>query len=313
MKLIDAIRNVKRPEGGYPSAYSAPIEECCEALGIQTLWNYDSALDERFKRYPIATWNCTDTHVGLYALYLDGAPVGITFQIARKSATDVKWLSEEIAKHVRDVLLSYGDIPTYDIINPDEFIDKNFAVAYVDQVTTDDGFYEDRPVKILIRYEGLGGFTTPVQHRREGRSYTESVPYEDPKSNCVLVQDGDEQRVIPIDEFRMAINVTEEEIVADLDVVEACQMMAGIRPNRMRDDDDFLAAGTGPLWEVRVQCDLGDSNYTDFEVRAETAEEAAVKAETVARRHADIYFDTSQSPEYHALRHDIHQMEEDPA
>jgi hypothetical protein len=79
--------------------------------------------------------------------------------------------------------------------------------------------------------------------------------------------------------------------VADLDLTEACQMMAGIRPKRMQDDEAFLLSGTGEMWEVRVCSDTDPNDYEEFEVRAESPLEAATKAETVARRNPDLYFD----------------------
>jgi len=78
-----------------------------------------------------------------------------------------------------------------------------------------------------------------------------------------------------------------------------------------KDDDDFLAAGEGELWHVWVISSHDDCNYVDFEVRAETEEEAAEKAETVARRNPDYYFEAVSPPTYHAERRNIERIEEE--
>lgn len=207
MKLIDAIRNVTRPATPDPWRHSAPLEEICEALGIQYDWNEPEELQSRLQSYPIFNWLCTDTHVGLNAIYLDGEPVGSSMQVARKNSMSVQWLSSEDARRVRDAILSYREEKTFDLILPDEMIGEDAGVAYVGQALTNEGFYQGRPVTALVWYDGLSSRSTEEKYRQPGRAYFEAVPYADEKSNCVLVQDGDEQRIIPIEEFRIALNV----------------------------------------------------------------------------------------------------------
>ena len=78
-----------------------------------------------------------------------------------------------------------------------------------------------------------------------------------------------------------------------------------------KDDDDLLAAGEGGLWHVRVISSHDECNYVDFEVRAETEEDAAEKAETVAQRNPERYFDTPSPPTYDADRDNIELIEEE--
>jgi hypothetical protein len=208
MKLIDAIRNVTRPATPDPWRHSAPLEEICEALGIQYDWNEPEELQSRLQSYPIFNWLCTDTHVGLNAIYLDGEPVGSSMQVARKNSTNVQWISAEAARRVRDAILSYREEKVFDLILPDEEIGDDAGVAYVGQALTSVGTYQGRPVKALVWYDGLSSRSTEEKYRQPGRAYFEAVPYADEKSNCVLVQDGDEQRIIPVEEFRIALNVS---------------------------------------------------------------------------------------------------------
>lgn len=104
MKLIDAISNVKRPiietwEN------DPPIEALCNELGVETVW--DEGLDQRIRKYPIVSWKCTDTQVGLYAIWMAGEPIAAYFQAYRRSEKRFYWISEEIADQVRNLLLSY--------------------------------------------------------------------------------------------------------------------------------------------------------------------------------------------------------------
>jgi hypothetical protein len=52
--------------------------------------------DARFKKYPVYTWVCTDTPVGIYAITLDGVLVAYTTQNARKNPVDVYYFSKLI-------------------------------------------------------------------------------------------------------------------------------------------------------------------------------------------------------------------------
>lgn len=204
MKLIDALRNVKRDDETFPEANEAPMEEICQSLGMEYDW-HDTESDKRIRSYGVLNWVCTDTHVGFNAIYVDGSLAGMTYQSARKSDVEVKWLSQEIAETTRRMIMSNRSTPEYDIINPDEEIDEFYTISFATELLTDDGFYEDRPVRVLIRF--YGHMTTPVQYRHEGRSYCVGTKYGDENHNTVLIQDGDEQRLIPIGELKLRINI----------------------------------------------------------------------------------------------------------
>lgn len=207
MKLIDAIKQVKRPAPGEKTYHYWPYDAVIAELGISDPYYPPEALEERLGCYPIFNWLCTDEHVGLDALYLDDEPVGCAYRSARKNGYEIKWLPG-CPEKVREVILSYAEGPdTFDFIDPEEEVGEFQTMAYTGQALTEHGFYEGRPVKALVWYDDIYRRSTPVEYRREGRAYTEGVPHEDPKANCVLVQDGDEQRVISIDDFMIPINV----------------------------------------------------------------------------------------------------------
>lgn len=203
MKLIDAILNVERPESESPWDFSTPINKIAANLGIEGFHDEPDELSARLKSYPVLNWYCTDTHVGLFAMYLDGEAVGCHYRNARKSDYEIEWISLELAEKTKAVIMSYiNNEIDVTLIDQNQDIGDDYGVSYVSQALTSDGLYEGRPVKALIWYDSYG-YNTPVKYRIKGRAYIMRVPSDDPKSNCVKIQDGKDQRIIPIKDFRM--------------------------------------------------------------------------------------------------------------
>ena len=119
MNLIEAIKRVERPEAKSSWSFSAPIERLCSDLSLQEMWDYDDELNRRLKAYPLFDWLCTDEMVGLYAIYLDGEPMGCYYRSGRKMGYEFYWLSPETADAVRQTLLQYrvNEEPTVALIN----------------------------------------------------------------------------------------------------------------------------------------------------------------------------------------------------
>lgn len=211
MRLIDAITNVTRPDDRAERyRYTAPSEPICEDLGITGMWYFPEEVDLVLKAFPIFNWICTDEHVGLDALWLGDEPVGCAFRPARKASYEIEWLSNEAADKVREFILSKAERPKYTLVNREQNIGEYFNVGFVTQALTHRGSFEARPVTALVWYDGLTSHSTPKQYRREGHPYVEAVPFKDVKSNCALVEfdDTKEQKVIPIEAFRLAFNLT---------------------------------------------------------------------------------------------------------
>ena len=55
-----------------------------------------SKLDKRFQQFPVYTWMCTDTMVGIYAIALDGTLVAYTTQEGRKCHTNMYYINREM-------------------------------------------------------------------------------------------------------------------------------------------------------------------------------------------------------------------------
>jgi hypothetical protein len=206
MKLIDAIRNVVILESKSPWDNHASLDEIAADFGIDHFYSAPDELNARIKAYPISSWLCTDTGVGINAIYFDGEPAGSSSKQARKDGLFVEWISQEIAMRVRDAIMEHVRQGSIAIIDPEEEIGDGFTVNFAGQAFTDDGRYQGRPVKALIWYSSIGDHT-PERARRAGRSYMVGVPYKDEKADHLLVQDGDEQRLIPFSEFIIPYSV----------------------------------------------------------------------------------------------------------
>ena len=76
MKIADAFKLVDTSK--HDNDFNHPdAEELGNAFGLYGV-DYDDVLE--IKEYPIYTWLCTDTIVGMYILVMDGKPIAITCQ-----------------------------------------------------------------------------------------------------------------------------------------------------------------------------------------------------------------------------------------
>jgi hypothetical protein len=80
-----------------------------EHLMTGTFLSWNEKFEERVKAAAINEWLCTDTMVGVYAIYLDGRFVALSFQSARKNDTTYYWNSTEDAKAMREFIRSLSD------------------------------------------------------------------------------------------------------------------------------------------------------------------------------------------------------------
>jgi hypothetical protein len=206
MKLIDAIRNVVILESKSPWDNHANVDEIASDFGIDNFYSVPDALNERIKAYPISSWLCTDTSVGINAIYFDGEPAGSSSKQYRKDSLFVEWISEDIAKRVREAILEHVDRGAIAVIDPEEDIGNGFTVDFAGQAFTDDGLYEGRPVKALIWYSSIGQHTAE-RYRRAGHSYCIGVSIKDEKADHLLVRDGDTERLIHFNEFIIPYSV----------------------------------------------------------------------------------------------------------
>jgi hypothetical protein len=105
MKLIDAITNVDRSN---ENTDWANLSDFSNELGL-SVYGFEPEFESRVKKHWLFKWLCTDTHVGLAVYYFDDEPLAVSFQPARKSDEEIKFVSKEIANKLRDFILSFED------------------------------------------------------------------------------------------------------------------------------------------------------------------------------------------------------------
>ncbi len=130
------------------------IETIGEDLNLDhnQLYDIDQEKNEFLRSTFIKEWMCTDTLVGVQAVFFKGEFVCLLKQDCRKCDKVVLgWTSQEKADLVREYLLSLieePDIAGVDIIDMDTDLGTGFSVNYVSQLIQKEGFYKDELVKI---------------------------------------------------------------------------------------------------------------------------------------------------------------------
>lgn len=119
--------------------------------------NWVSVPENTLTRKPIDAWTCTDTEVGLFAIYLKGEFVCLSFQEARKSYPKYVWASKDAYDKTRQFLLSLLDEKKeeedFKILNMDielpAYREREW-LSQLDRNEDSEAFYEDQFVKVLI-------------------------------------------------------------------------------------------------------------------------------------------------------------------
>jgi hypothetical protein len=152
MKLIDALKNVDQSEN---NKSWIEISEFAEALHIE-YWGsstpeFYADFENRIKAYWLMKWYCTDTVVGMRAVFFDGELIAMTWQTGRKSDQDVEFVSVEAAKKLREYILSSRPESEFTLFNHDEDIGETYSVNYTSEVMSDVGSVGGKPVT-YVRY-----------------------------------------------------------------------------------------------------------------------------------------------------------------
>lgn len=97
-------------------------------LGTGTYLTYDGwyqAFNERVSCRPVNAWLCTDEMVGVFSYYFDGELVALSFQSARMSDIEFKWVSRDAALRVREFILDLaGDSFVVSVIGDDDEVSE---------------------------------------------------------------------------------------------------------------------------------------------------------------------------------------------
>lgn len=148
MKLIDALKNVIKTQ---ENSEHPNFDEFCELAGVNS---YDVTYDtfvERLKAYWLKCWLCTDTWVGMQAIYLDDVLVAYTEQTARKNCYHISFIDKDSADKVIDFIRSLADASYNYNIATDELnsdIDLMCVEIYGNNLLDKHGFVKGKSVTI---------------------------------------------------------------------------------------------------------------------------------------------------------------------
>lgn len=119
----DELSAIQALEGYARMKYEPDLGEFESELRTETWMGYNRLFNDRMIAYPINTWVCTDTRVGVYAYFFDLRLVAVSFQQGRKWPVEFHWISVGEAVPVRDFILSLSE-PEYNYV----LIDLNTKV-----------------------------------------------------------------------------------------------------------------------------------------------------------------------------------------
>lgn len=151
MKLKELIERVDRSER---NTDTADVEEFASMFNISMSW--ERKFGERVKKHWIYNWMCTDTWVGLAAYYMDGEPVAVSFQSARKNSENIEFISKEAGYKVRDFIVSLmepEEAPSFAVADLEEEVGAGYTVSYGEQLLRREAKYQEHDVKVVHTYD----------------------------------------------------------------------------------------------------------------------------------------------------------------
>lgn len=184
MKLITALKNVDKTQ----HAQWIDADEVAQELGINRYDTPDNWYD-RVKGYFIARWMCTDTMVGVCAIYLDDNLVGFYNQVGRKCDKDYEWLDLNSVDKMKEVLLE-NNCENFKFIDLSEEIAETHFVDFYSQLVDKQGFFNGNVAKVIGNGDKANCTSTKVLI--ETCNETLTVNTEDFKIPLLLNWDGQE-------------------------------------------------------------------------------------------------------------------------
>lgn len=151
MKLSEIFQRVQK--NGRYSVTDADIDDFSRAANAEVYLGWSEEWDKRVKGYWVQRWLCTDTWVGRRVYFLDGEPLAVSWQSARKSPEDIEFVSVEMADKCRKFIYElHGEgEPSYDLCNMDEDIAEFYNFDLSDYFLEPKGFVDGIEVDIIER------------------------------------------------------------------------------------------------------------------------------------------------------------------
>jgi hypothetical protein len=102
MKISEAISKLDLTKG----QPTHDIDSFSQALGFRDSVGWSDEFSARVTCYSVQDWMCTDSIVGTFIYYMDGAPVAVSIQTGRRNDKEVFFLSKEAAQKMREFIQS---------------------------------------------------------------------------------------------------------------------------------------------------------------------------------------------------------------
>jgi hypothetical protein len=136
-KLRDLIYGVDRSEA---NTDWSDMEVFAKALGMNEYYNCD--FSQRVKKHWLSKWMCTDTWVGMAAFYMDGEPVAVSRQTARKSDEEIEFISKEAAEKIRKYIVELtADPDDTKLADLDAEVGDHYTVHWTRALLVKKGMY----------------------------------------------------------------------------------------------------------------------------------------------------------------------------
>lgn len=114
--------------------HTVDFDTLCEATGLEYLqmdYSRFNDLDSTVTCYYIFPFNCYDQFVGMRHYYLNGEPLAVSIQSARKSDEDFTFASKNVLEKLRSFLKSISSDP-YNDKNIEFFDSNDVLITYED-------------------------------------------------------------------------------------------------------------------------------------------------------------------------------------
>lgn len=148
MKLRELMENVDLSS---INETSGDLEDFSRELFESPPYGWSGVFSDQVKGYYIQKWLCTDTWVGLIAYFWNGEPLAISWQSARKSSEEFKFVSVDVANRLRDFIreLTESNDPKPTLVDLDEELGETYTVNWASELLVSEAFYEGEKVKIF--------------------------------------------------------------------------------------------------------------------------------------------------------------------
>lgn len=175
MVLRDLIKLVDKSD---KNSNDGDIGDFCQALNMQDSLGWSQRFSDEVQGYWLIKWLCTDTWVGCRVYFLDGEPVAISNQSARKNSERIEFISQEAVDKMRKLItdiMGEEDQFTPIMANMDEVIeDLTYTVSYAEALLVSEGIYMGTPVKVVEKgcrgNENLGMTWIVVENELGGKA-----------------------------------------------------------------------------------------------------------------------------------------------